>query len=171
MFKNGEKRYEIRHLNDISPAHPDSLAAPASRPALGRPPTSAPSKVQSSTDAVPSSVPTPSNRFSSFPNPPPSNTKEESKQTLPAAVGNQTSASHATSILKNRVPPLTGPEPSRPVRSTRNKNPLYVDALSTDYQGPPAGHPFSRTATQRPWSASQAEIDWLNSQLPRARGP
>ena len=36
-YKSGEKRYEIRHFNDLKIAHPDSLAAPAVRPALGRP--------------------------------------------------------------------------------------------------------------------------------------
>ena len=38
-YKSGEERYEIRHLDDLKFAHPESLAAPASRPALGRPAT------------------------------------------------------------------------------------------------------------------------------------
>ena len=38
-YKDGRKRYELRHLNDVKLAHPKSMAAPAARPALGRPPT------------------------------------------------------------------------------------------------------------------------------------
>ena len=49
VYSSGEKRYEIRHLNDIKFAHPGSLAAPASRPKLGRP-TSAPASSSKSTD-------------------------------------------------------------------------------------------------------------------------
>ena len=76
-YKNGEKRYEVRHFNDLKLAHPDSLAAPAVRPALGRPAkTSAPLKSPSSTDAVP--LRTPPNRF---PNPPPSSSRDMTNQT------------------------------------------------------------------------------------------
>ena len=51
LFKNGEKRYEVRHLNDVRLAHPDSLAAPVHRPKLGRPTKrSAPSDGPAQTD-------------------------------------------------------------------------------------------------------------------------
>ena len=41
LYKSGEKRYEVRHANDLKFAHPDSPAAPIHRSPLGRPPTSA----------------------------------------------------------------------------------------------------------------------------------
>ena len=40
LYKDGSTRYEIRHIDDLKFAHPDSLAAEARRPALGRRPTS-----------------------------------------------------------------------------------------------------------------------------------
>ena len=42
-YKDGTKCYELRHLNDLKMSHPKSLAAPAERPRLGRPPNSKPS--------------------------------------------------------------------------------------------------------------------------------
>ena len=47
-YKDGRKRFELRHLNDLKPAHPKSIAAPASQPRLGRPQhhRPRPSKVQ-----------------------------------------------------------------------------------------------------------------------------
>ena len=41
-YKDGTKCYELRHLNDLKLSHPKSLAAPAERPRLGRPPNSKP---------------------------------------------------------------------------------------------------------------------------------
>ena len=52
-----------------------------------------------------------------------------------------------TKAFQNWTPDLLGlPSDSRPVRSTRNKNPSYVDAI---------------------WSASQEEIDALNQSISR----
>ena len=50
VYKDGSKRFELRHLNDLRLAHPDSMAAPAQRPKLGRP--SAQSEAQSSTEPL-----------------------------------------------------------------------------------------------------------------------
>ena len=159
IFKNGEKRYEIRHLNDLKLAHPDSLAAPATRPTLGRPKTSGTSDAQSSTEAKPSVTPTtPSNRF---PNP---TTKQAagSKQTDRSSDGATVQMkNHATSNPTVRElpsssqqgidgPPPVPPFPSRAARSTRNPSPLYVDGLSIEW------------SSLRPWSATQDEISALN---------
>ena len=124
-YKNGEKRYEIRHFNDLKLAHPDSLAAPAVRPALGRPAkATAQSKGPSPTDGQLSV--TPKNRLSPtpsanrFPNPtslPENATDQAEVNKRSATEGNIT---HATSTQQSR-------EPSRfrPVRTTRNPNPNY----------------------------------------------
>ena len=137
LFKNGEKRYEIRHLNDLKLAHPDSLASPAQRPALGRP--------SKQTEAQPSSsrvVAPPSKSDVPFPNP------TSTGRVLDAAenkqIGNNPDADHATSIPSVGSPSstaneefqgvITGPPPARAfsgraVRSTRNPAPKYVDSF------------------------------------------
>ena len=126
VYKSGEKRYEIRHVNDLRPAHPDSFAAPFHRPKLGRPARSAPVEGQPTTEAVTppfdgkrqgdthpplsrSLLPTPSQS----PLPTPSSVdQDESKQTL--------------------LPPGDRENSNaRPIRATRNPNPIYVDAIWT----------------------------------------
>ena len=186
-YKDGRKRYELRHLNDIKLAHPESLAAPASRPALGRP--SVLGRASSPTDAKPvanrATVP---------------ESSSGNKQTQPVDAENNfrltDSASgqqqtHATSNQEQRQlassPPEGGkiqtaktphpdyikkgpliteqmfrewtPEllnlPPRPVRSTRNPNPVYVDSIESGAGvfGPAA------------WSASVAEIKAINNSI------
>ena len=49
----------------------------------------------------------------------------------------------------------------KPIRSTRNPNPVYVDAIQIHSPGPPPHSGFSNS-TPRAWSASQAEIAELN---------
>ena len=157
VYSNGEKRYEIRHLNDLRLAHPESMTAEASRPKLGRPAT-VPVKGSNQTEAKTDfpSDPKPPNRLPAVPS-------KQTPSTGGVVDGNNKNETHATSTSKSPVPAsepdggllLTGPPPetpfSRPVRSTRNPNPLYVEAI------------------HRPWSASPTEIDWLNSQLRGAR--
>ena len=101
VYKNGEKRYEVRHVNDLKPAHPDSFAAPFSRPQLGRPPgTSTPASTTKDTEE-PEAIPV---------TPSPSN--------LPVVVeSKQTSES--------------GKIQTRPTRTTRNPCPKYIDAIWT----------------------------------------
>ena len=64
-FKDGEDRFEIRHVNDLKFAHPDSLAAPIQRPRRGRPSArvDSPSTTDGQTMAAPE--PTPSNQSDS----------------------------------------------------------------------------------------------------------
>ena len=120
-FKNGDKRYEVRHANDLKFAHPDSMAAPAARPALGRPRKPASSDVNNQTDAE-FAVSEPSNEVP-FPHP---TTNRLSTADPPAP-------STANEEFDGVV---TGPPPapafSRPTRTTRNPNPYYVDSLSFD---------------------------------------
>ena len=153
QYKSGERRFEIRHLNDIKAAHPKSMAAPAQRPVLGRPKTSG----QSGGPGVTEAKSPPSTKTGSGP------VDVNSKQPRqPAAVvGTPASVSHETSNVTSRVLPpdsgsqpakiqttpqlptssandefegvLTGPPPvqpfGRPIRSTRNPYPLYVDSF------------------------------------------
>ena len=150
VYSNGEKRFEIRHLNDLRLAHPESLVAPASRPKLGRPHTSTHSDVQPSTEPSPQEDANFENRFPEPTAPPPKvRQPAASKQAVKVAgtVGNN---NHETSSPNQRQPAsedLTG----RPVRTTRNPNPYYVDAI--------------QWATLRPWSASQSEIAALNTAI------
>ena len=163
-YKDGTKRFEIRHANDLKFAHPDSLAAPVSRPALGRPSSS--SSDEQLTSIQPSSVETPPNQFdgsaAAF--------SGQSKQAVTGRavagrvleVGNSSGHTHATSKSTEPVPASaddgglsTGPPPlpafSRPVRTTRNPNPNYVDAICLE--------------SVKPWSASPEEISALNRSI------
>ena len=152
-FLSGEPRFEVRHINDLKLAHPDSMAAEASRPKLGRP---ARSDSRTSTDRQSlSPSPTPSNRSNDFPQPPTSQAAGTNKQTF----GTRDSVSHATSFperssascpaqggeIQNSGPPDIAPFSSsgRPIRSTRNANPYYVDAMHC-------------------WSATPTELAALN---------
>ena len=126
VYKSGEKRYEIRHLNDVRIAHPDSFASPISRPKLGRPSkaTALPDSPDS-TELGQEDLMEPSDRFDDTP---------------PLA-----ESPHPTSSKQNKQTSDGGKIQTRqPPRSTRNPNPKYVDAI---------------------WSASKAEIDWLNNKI------
>ena len=141
-YKNGERRFEIRHLNDVKIAHPDSLAAPVERPKLGRPakPTS-PMDVQSPTDGPLQA--TPSNEFDNFPSKAAGSESDSQSKQAAGRVGTRDIGNHETSTPWERGPALTaneeftgsvtGPPPqpafSRPIRSTRNPAPYYVDGF------------------------------------------
>ena len=148
-YKDGRIRYEYRHLNEIKPAHPKSLASPMQRPKLGRPAQSPSSPADSriTTDAKTPMVPDPI----PFPQPPSTGRVDTSKQTqsiAPSVAGHETSHSDGRAHLSNSPEtrensnPVISPDPpSRPVRSTRNPKPYYVDAI---------------------WTASPADLDALN---------
>ena len=134
VYKDGTKRFELRHLNDLRLAHPDSMAAPARRPKLGRP---------------------------SLPG---GSTSTEPKTSAPKAVDDFDGLSSLPSDtqpvnLNKQIQTSAG---NRPVRSTRNPNPCYVDSIQT---GPPPTPPFPQWS-HRPWSASPEEIFKLNASLP-----
>ena len=159
LYKDGSTRYEIRHLDDLRFAHPDSLAAPAHRPKLGRPGRSAPSNVSHSTEPVEQVPPETSrsrtNRLSLVPNPPlgnqPGALPVDNQQN-----GNSSVASHATSSTAGQQPSVAGNPANfqttvrHSVRSTRNPNPQYIDGIQI---------------MQRPWSASKQEIEWINKSV------
>ena len=132
-FKNGEPRFEIRHINDLKFAHPESMAAPASRPALGRPAATSSSKaIPQSTDAK---KPVP----------------EASHSVLaPNVVHGQTNVNKPTSSHLN----VEGGkiQTSRPVRTTRNPAPQYVDEIRISPQ-------------QYCWSPSVRELAEFNKAI------
>ena len=149
-LKNGEKRYEIRHLNDLKLAHEDSPAAPIHRSRLGRPSKpSVPAEVSPSTEADPQpSV------FKSKQQTPDSSTGRN-----PVAGANKPDANHETSSHLSHDPAPSRSalgDDVRPIRTTRNKNPQYVDA-------------FHESWSSRPWSASPAEIASLNQCISQFR--
>ena len=179
-FKDGSKRYEIRHANDLKAAHPDSKTAPISRPKLGRPSKSDPQNKLNSSMASPG---TPSNHFDSLPS---QNGGSEADTNLvpradtPATARNKQAAdclnppkratvapsNHETSNPKNRLPasdparglsmgtgPPAGQPFSRPARTTRNPNPYYVDSIAT-----------------RAWQATPEDLQYLNRSINRPIG-
>ena len=156
-LKDGTKKFEIRHVNDLKFTHPDSLASSIHRPSRGRPAhRSAQADLSPSTELNQDGdgKMTPSNRFRPLPKP-----TSPSDQAAGAAEnkqdGTDNRATHATSNRGRRDPtsdadsewkPAGGPPPAPPftrrsTRSTRNPNPAYVGAI---------------------WVASQSEIDQLN---------
>ena len=153
IYADGSKRYEVRHLNDLKLAHPDSLAAPVQRPKLGR--RSNPTEALNQTEQPIESGQT--NRLIADPKP---------TKTLPVAdvnkdrVGIQKTLNHATSTPSVDIPAPDPGEPGkiqmtkRTVRSTRNPNPIYVDSLTL---GPPPSLGFPANS-DRMWSASPAEL-------------
>ena len=138
VYQDGTKRYEIRHMNDLKLAHPDSLAAEAKRPKLGRP------SIQAD-DQVATEVPEPTSAGYSnqFPDPPIHSTGrvDENKQVRQPEIITPEGAKIQTEENAITGPPPNHPFPSRPSRSTRNPNPKYVDAI---------------------WSASPEELGEIN---------
>ena len=137
-YKDGRKRFEFRHLNDIKLAHPQSLAAPVTRPALGRPSSSSSSSSNACKDMSEQSGPDPQ--------PPQNPVVSESKQN---------DAEDTGSVIEQ----TTGPPPGHPFlnrssRSTRNPAPKYVDAM--------------KWVSNQPWSASNEEIVALNASIAKA---
>ena len=148
IFKDGRKRYEIRHANDLKFAHPKSLAAPILRPQVGRPSnvgTSDLGETPNTTDVI----------QNQFPEPP-----VENKQPVEVD-GKSRSSSHATSNRAVHEPPSEN-QPGKiqtsnrlPARSTRNPNPLYVDAI--------------QTRPARAWSASDKDLEEINRSIQLSR--
>ena len=144
VYNNGEPRYEIRHLNDLRLAHPESLAAPAVRPKLGRPSATVQVDVQTSTEATNQFLP--SQPSQQLPKPPPFSQNKQAagrSNQMHGTDANSNRDSHATSSANDEFQGvLTGPPPAqpfgRPVRRTRNPNPVYVDSfwLASALQAP-----------------------------------
>ena len=153
-YKDGTKRFEIRHANDLKFAHPKSLASPVERPKLGRP--------AATTSLTDGQVQTEAKRpVRPDPTPP------RSKQTG-SVNGNLQQNNHATSTEESRQqasfpaqggkfkPVISTPpdaEPLRPVRATRNPNPQYVDAISV----------------APTWTASKRELEEINNSISNRR--
>ena len=158
VYKDGQKRFELRHINDLKFAHPSSLAAEAQRPKLGRPGSSSTNtsnlaeSLEPTDDNLSLSTNMASNRFSD-PNPPAQ--KGATDKQTPAEI--QTEAGNRT----------------RPIRATRNQNPVYVDAISLDVTGPPPvpGFPtvLGLPVKQSAWSASQSDLKEINRSISRRR--
>ena len=148
VYKDGRKRFEIRHANDLKFAHPKSLAAPAQRPKLGRPPKpSVPVAGSNQTDAKslgpePSNFPSNVNKFN-----PLSATDSQSNHATSNAVAGEQSSNFPARENSNAIP---GPPPlpafTRPQRSTRNPSPKYVDSI---------------------WVASAEDIAQINNDIQR----
>ena len=163
-YKDGRKRFELRHLNDLKLTHPKSLAAPTERPKLGRPPLapSSPSEARKTTDANSGESgrnrSNPTNRL--IPEPTVAISPKINNNRLNNN-DNSTRESHGTSktnqgvsdpVTSSGPPPLPAFPSSRPIRSTRNPSPCYVDSISCA------------------WSASQEEINDLNAAINRFSG-
>ena len=134
FFKNGEPRYEVRHLNDIKVAHDKSLVAPVQRSALGRKPASVPAEVSRHTDKQ--------NKTNNVvPENPPNSTGSAKTNKLVDAAKIQTELNTGSS---SNADPTTS---RYPARATRNARPQHIDSFG-----------FNVT----PWSALLAEVNALN---------
>ena len=110
-------------------------------------------------------VKTPSNQFDHLPNPPSTQQAGENKQAVGRDGASLSTSTRETSnrdgdiqpseldgILKGSGPPPTPPFSARPIRTTRNPAPLYVDSI--------AGA----------WSASKAELAAINHSISNSGG-
>ena len=177
ILKSGEKRYEVRHLNDLKICHPDSLAAPVQRPALGRPSNQVASPTTTDARSQPTPAPSPQNRLKPVePDPKPTNSSGKDKEVnKPKGAKIQTPETMSTNPHPNYIakgplvteqmfnqanwPKILGlPPASRPVRTTRNPNPVYIDAIQSigDFSRPPPNHY---------WSPTPAELADLNKSI------
>ena len=137
-FKDGTKKFEIRHVNDLKFTHPDSLAAPVHRPTRGRPRTSVPADGPVVTDV-----------------------DDQLKQD-----GGSKSAPESERKINNQPAKIqTRQTRQLPERSTRNPQPVYVDAISIE-TGPPRAPPFPK----KWWTASATELAELNRKINSKKG-
>ena len=192
-YKDGRKRYEYRHVNDLKFAHPKSLAAPSERPKLGRPSTVT-VQSKSSTPTEPTTTTSSgrhqgsSNRLSQVPNPPESQAAAENKQTgskTPVDAGHATPSSGKIQTFKT----LSG---NKPHPEYLKKGPLITDQMyheadwptildigrpkrstrnpnpqyidSIEISGPPP-HLGSPFHRPKAWSASTADLASINNSI------
>ena len=180
-YQSGEPRFEVRHINDLKLAHPDSMAAEAKRPKLGRP------TVQPGS-SVPADATSQSNSSRSVSKPSATSSQSHSPRSKSPTKTNDVSEKIQTAFdtLSGKPPHpdyikkgpiitnqmfddanwpqiLKIPESSRPIRASRNPNPRYVDAISF---GPPPQLGFPRV--QPTWSASSADLAEINKWISRS---
>ena len=132
-YKDGRVRYEFRHLNDIKPAHPKSLAGTVERPKLGRPAA----MTSTSSAKAPGST--------------------ESEAAFQVQNGGKVNKPAAAPPTHAEDPPNSN---QRPIRTTRNPAPSYVDSI--EFSGPP---PFRGFPVNRTWSASAADLEAINQSI------
>ena len=144
------------------------MASPVERPKLGRPPAATTSLDEGPAQTEP---------VVKLPNPTLAGNRRSlagNKQTR-SVVGNNDVATHETStpvvphpapnpaqggkiqINVKSAPPPADSRPDRPVRKTRNQNPLYVDGISMDIR------PFTRS--DKIWSASAQDLANINNAI------
>ena len=170
----------IRDINDLKLAHPDSMAAEAKRPKLGRPTVQTESSVSSeatskSTLSKSVSIPSATSQSHSPRSNSPTKTNNASGKIQTAFDTLSGKPPHPDYIKKGPIitnqmfddanwPQILNiPESSRPVRASRNPNPRYVDAISF---GPPPQLGFPRV--QPTWSASSADLAEINKWISRS---
>ena len=86
----------------------------------------------------------------------------DSKQAAGANIGNPMPKNHATSAVDCPDPaPFAAERVQRPIRSTRNPAPQYIDAFSADTSGPPPYGAFPK----RWWTASREQLRELNENI------
>ena len=130
FYVNGEPRHQIRHWRDLKVAHMRSGdTTEASRAKLGRPKKSSPSSSSASSEADSSTGPSLQ----------PGDAEEVNKLTSSSSFQNQ---KPATSPLPAEI------QNQKPVRSTRNQNPQYIDSL-----------------VPNSWAANKEELAAINSSI------
>ena len=150
LNKSGSECLEVRHMSDIKIANLRDDAVIATRPKRGRPATR----------------PSPSNRDQS----PEENLVTNASDTSQLSTNVNNDGTDQAAQSPNLSNSNVGGNSSKPVRSTRNSAPNYVDSLiaAIDFSKPPppyspAGN--SNVISSRSWSASKEEIAALNRQI------
>ena len=133
----GEPRYQIRHWRDLKVYQASPEVEEAERPKRGRP-----SKSSRLSPEV------------GFP---------ENKSASPVESGDQTKTKFISTEINKQDGIIKPPNSNRPIRSTRNQSPNYVDSVELSSSGPPPVPAFPKAP--RPWSASASEIAALNASI------
>ena len=143
-LKDGTKRFEIRHVNDLKFPHPDSLAAPIHRPRRGRPSLD---RSQVVTDAN-SDVSLVDGNGNQLPEQPLNRLNDRTPTNADLSNNNKQTAAKIQNDKNEWQSTFSGPPSdkpfSRPVRATCNPSPRYVDAI---------------------WAASAADIEEINKSI------
>ena len=151
-FKSGVKNVQLHHWSNAKPADLRDNFTEAEMPLRGRPPK----KVDSPGGSAPSAKSdTPFHQDSQ------SNTEASGPASQQNGGKVNKPASPRANTSNQPVDDKAG-NSKRPVRSTRNPEPLYVDAVN----GPP---PFKGFPKYRTWSASASELASINSSIETRR--
>ena len=156
-YADGSTRTEDRFWGDLKAVKLSDNVIEEQRPKLGR----KPKKPSETPQPVQTSGPPPSQPFTNN-KPSPVDTQYETLTGKKPHPGYLEKGPLITTEMFNKFTPDIFEELRRPVRSTRNPNPQYVDIAAIDFSIPPPPLP------QSAWTASPEDLQVINASI---RGP